>query len=274
MVVTLQLLDRAIAADEGRDEVVGRVPEDLRRHVVLLEHAADVQDRDAIAHLHRFFDVVRDEHDGLLQIGLQPTEFVLQPRARDRVDGAERFVHQQHRRVRGERARDADALPLPTRELMRIAVAVLRGIEADEVEEFVDARPLPVLVPSEHLRHRRDVVFDRLVREQPDLLDHVADASTQMHRIDVRDVLVLDVDAAARRLDQPVDHAQQRRLPTSRGADEHRDLAVGDFQRQFAHRERAVRVPLADGFQTDHRRGLRRSHGPSQRLRAGHDAES
>ena len=224
-------------------------------HVVLLEHAADVQDRDAVAHLHRFFDVVGDEHDRLLEIGLQPAELVLQPGARDRVDRAERLVHQQHRRVRGERARDADALPLPTRELVRIAVAVLRGIEPDEVEELVDARALPLLVPSEHLRHRRDVVFDRLVREQPDLLDHVADASTQMHRVDVRDVLVLDVDAATRRLDQPVDHAQQRRLAAARRADEHRDLAVGDLERQFAHCDGAVRVALADGLQPDHRVG-------------------
>ena len=67
----LELLDRAIAADEGRDEVGGGMAEDLRGRVVLLEHTADVEDRDAVAHLHRFFDVVGHEHDGLLQLRLQ-----------------------------------------------------------------------------------------------------------------------------------------------------------------------------------------------------------
>ena len=91
------------------------------------------EDRDAVAHLHRFFDVVGHEHDRLLQLRLHAEELVLQPGARDRVDRAERLVHQQHRWIRGERARHADALALPTGELVRIAVAVLIGIEADEL---------------------------------------------------------------------------------------------------------------------------------------------
>ena len=48
-------------------------------------------------------------------------ELVLQARAVDRVDRPERLVHQHQRRVGGERARDADALALPARELRRVA---------------------------------------------------------------------------------------------------------------------------------------------------------
>ena len=95
---------------------------------------------------------------------------------------------------------------------MRIAVAVLIGIEADELEELVDTRALPLLVPTEQPRHGRDVVFDRLVREQPDLLDDVTDAPAQLHGVDVGDVFLFEVDATTGRLDQAVDHAQQRRL--------------------------------------------------------------
>ena len=38
--------------------------------------------------------------------------------ARHRIERAERFVHQQNRRVHGQRAGDADALPLAARELV------------------------------------------------------------------------------------------------------------------------------------------------------------
>ena len=99
--------------------------EDLGGRVVLLEHAADVEDRDAVAELHRFLDVVGDEHDGLLQLALEAPELVLEPGAGDRVDRTERLVHEQDRRIGRERAGDADALALPARELVGIAVAVL-----------------------------------------------------------------------------------------------------------------------------------------------------
>ena len=39
-------------------------------------------------------------------------------------------------------------------------------------------------VPAEQAGHGGDVVGDRLVREQADLLDHVADAAAQLHRVD------------------------------------------------------------------------------------------
>ena len=52
-------------------------------------------------------------------------QLVLQPLAGDRVDRAERLVHQDHRRVGGEPAGDADALLLAAGELARVAVAVL-----------------------------------------------------------------------------------------------------------------------------------------------------
>ena len=120
-----QALQRSIASDEVGDEVVRRRGEQAVRRVVLREATADLEDRDAVAHLHRFVDVVGDEHDRLAQRLLQAQELVLQLRARDRIDRAERLVHQHDRRIGGERTRDADPLALAARELGRIAVAVL-----------------------------------------------------------------------------------------------------------------------------------------------------
>ena len=97
--------------------------------------AALAEDRDPVAERDRLVDVVGDEHDRLAQLALQPQELVLQRAAHDRVDGAERLVHQQHGRVGGERPGDADALLLAAGELARVAVGH-RRVEADELEQL------------------------------------------------------------------------------------------------------------------------------------------
>ena len=51
------------------------------------------------------------------RVGLQPQKLLLQPVADDRVDRAERLVHQQHGRVGGERPGHADPLALAAGEL-------------------------------------------------------------------------------------------------------------------------------------------------------------
>ena len=73
--------------------------------------------RDPVAEPHRLLDVVGDEDDRLADGLLQAQELRLQPLAHDRVDGGERLVHQQHRRVGGQRPGDPGPLPLPAGEL-------------------------------------------------------------------------------------------------------------------------------------------------------------
>ena len=151
------------------------------RRVVLLELAALGEDRDPVAHPHRLVDVVGDEHDRLAQLALQPQELVLQPVADDRVDRAERLVHQQHRRVGGERAGHADPLALAAGELVRVAArrSVAGSRPTSSSSSSTRARDLR-FGPSRAARHGGDVGGDRLVREQPDLLDHVADPPAQL----------------------------------------------------------------------------------------------
>ena len=117
----------------GRPRICGR-------RVELREHAALVEDGDAVAELHRLLDVVGDEHDRLAHLALEAQELVLEPRARDRVDGAERLVHQQHRRVGAQGAGHADPLALAARQLRRVAVAERVGLEPDQLEQLVDPR--------------------------------------------------------------------------------------------------------------------------------------
>ena len=75
--------------------------------------STDLEDGDLVTQLDGLVDVVGDEHDRLAEFRLQAQELVLQLAADDRVDGAERLVHQHHRRIRGQRPGHADPLLLP-----------------------------------------------------------------------------------------------------------------------------------------------------------------
>ena len=164
----------AVGADEVLDEVVGGRHQQLGRGRVLGQHTALLHDRDPVAHLDRLVDVVGDEEDGLADVRLQAQELVLQALAADRVDGAEGLVHQHQRRVGGERLGDADALLLATGELRRIAVLHV-GRQPDQLQQLVYSGLHALGLPANEGGHGGDVVADGPMREQPGLLNHVAD---------------------------------------------------------------------------------------------------
>jgi hypothetical protein len=64
---------------------------------------------------------VRDEQERRLGLVDDPVQLDLEPLPRDRVERAERLVHQQERGVERERAGDRDALLHPARELVWVA---------------------------------------------------------------------------------------------------------------------------------------------------------
>ncbi len=220
-----QTLEAPVPPDEAGDEVVGRVSEDLVGRVVLDEDAALAQDRDPVADQDRLVDVVRDEDDRLPHLVLDPQQLLLQPRAGDRIEGAERLVHQHHRRVGRERAREADALALAARDLRRVAGAVVLRRQVDEVEQLVHAHGDLGLRPAEELRHGGHVLGDGHVREEADLLDHVADAAAQLGLVERVDALPVDPHVARGELDEPVDELHRGRLAAAGGANEAAHLA-------------------------------------------------
>ena len=107
-----EALEPAVGAEELHDELAGRRGQDVDRRPVLLELAAEVEHGHAITEAHRFVEVVRHEHDRLVQPPLQVDELFLEAQPHDRVDRAERVVHQQHRWIGRERARHTDTLLL------------------------------------------------------------------------------------------------------------------------------------------------------------------
>ena len=180
---------------------------------------------------------MRDEDHRLLDLAVQAAHLGLQAKARDRVERAERLVHQQEWGVGCERARETDALPLAARELGGIALHV-SGLEADELQELDATRPGLVLRPAEQPRDRGDVLADRHVREQADLLDHVADLAPQLDDGQIADAAAVDADLAGVERDQAVHHLQRRCLAAARRADENAERAGRDLQRQVVDRGR------------------------------------
>ena len=166
--------------------------------VVLREHAADVEDRDAVAHLHRFVDVVGDEHDRLARPRAcsrrnSSCSRVRASRGRSRRTARPSAAPAGRRRARGPRrpagagrpraapgsGRGTSSGSRPTRSSSSSTRAAMRSLSQPSSRGTVP-----------------DVGADGLVREQPDLLDHVADAAPQLHRIDVGDVVAVEEDPA------------------------------------------------------------------------------
>ena len=179
-------------------------------------------------------------------------ELVLQMLAHHRVDRAERLVHQQHGRIGGQRAGHADALALAAGELLGVAVAVRRGVQADQVEKLGGARTGLAALPAEEMRDGRGVLQDRLVREKADLLDHIADTAPELDGVDGGYVVPVQEYPAAGRLDEPVDHLHRGGLAAAGRSDERDQFALGDLERQVVDGCRPVRVPLGDVLETDH----------------------
>ena len=155
-----------------------------------------------------FVDVVRHEDDRRAERFVNVHDLILQCMPDDRVDGAERFVHQQQRRFCGECACHADPLLFATGKFAWIPRTVAPGIELDEFEQLIDAGGDPCAVPTQEHRHRRDVLRDRHVRKQAGGLNRVADASPQRDRIAAGDISTADDDRAGRDGYEPVHRAQ------------------------------------------------------------------
>ena len=100
----------------------------------------EVHHGDAVAHVAHDGEVVGDEDQRQAELALQVAQQVQDLRLDRHVERGDRLVGDDHLRLQGERAGDADALPLAAGELVRVAVVVL-GVQADGVHQLLD-RPL------------------------------------------------------------------------------------------------------------------------------------
>ena len=160
-----------------------------------------------------------DEHHRLVDLAPQPHDLVLHVAADQRIERRERLVEQQDVGIGGQCSGEADALLLPAAELMRAVAAHLR--QPDEFECLVGFAAPCRLVDTAHLETEGDVVDQRSVRQQTEVLEHhrhlVAAHVEQRVAVGLGHVDVADSHRADGRLDQPgeaTDQASTCRCPT------------------------------------------------------------
>jgi autonomous glycyl radical cofactor GrcA len=136
------------------------------------------------------------------------------------VEVGQRLVHQERRRLAHDRAAQRHALALATAQRARAPrEQVLDPEPPGDRADAVAARGNPL-----HLQREPHVVLDAHVRiERVGLEDH---RDVAVLRRDVVDDAVGDPDLPGRRLFQPRDHPQRRRLAGAGRADQDGELTV------------------------------------------------
>ena len=159
--------------------------------------------QDAVAHKHRFLDIVRDEQNGLDRHAAFAPEIEqvgAQRFRREHVQRGERLVHQEHFGIDHERAGEAYSLAHAARELLRIGG--FEAIEADKVDR--GKRALAALLRRNALRFEAqlDVLLHRQPGEKRKALEHHRKPAGRAF-----DCLAADVDLALARWHQPRNNA-------------------------------------------------------------------
>ena len=257
--LALAALTLGVRHRHGRHQGLGvRVHRRLvqRGAVGELDDLAEVHHRDAVRDVPDHGEVVRDDHVRQAELLLEVVHEVDDLRLDRHVERGDRLVGHDQLRLEGQRAGDADALPLAAGELVRVAVVVL-GAQAHQLQEALDlllhtALGLHALEPE----GRRDDRADGVTRVQGAvrvLEDHLDVTAQRAHlpRPQLRDVPALEVDRAARRVLEAGDDPAHGRLAAARLADDAEGLALAHLEVDAVDglhgADLALQDPLLDG---------------------------
>ena len=232
--------------DEAGHEHVDRMLVQALWRVDLLEPPV-AHHRDAVAHRHRLGLIVGDVQRRRPQLLVQPRDVRPHLDAQLGVEIAQGLVHQERLGRAHDRPPQRNPLALTATQGARPPSEQLADPQPrrDPPHALADRRLLDPL----HLEREAHVLIDRHVRVQRVGLEHHRDVAVL--RGDVVDDPRADRDRARRRVLEPRDHPQRRRLAGARRPDQDRELAVGDLEVQPVHGARAVREHLRDAVERD-----------------------
>ena len=207
----------------------------------LLLDASRTHDHQLVRQTRGFGQIVRHHQHRERELVPQRIECRLQIRACDRIERAERLVHEHHTGPRRERARERHALPLPSRELVRKSLAKsLRG--KPDQRQRVGGHGARIR-DAEQRGHERDVSQDAPVRHQAAVLRHVADHSAQLHTRTIAHARSANGDHSARGLDQAIEAPEQRRLSRPALANQRDALPRSDVETHAIERQHVAIAP-------------------------------
>jgi hypothetical protein len=207
-------------AEEVRDVGRRRLLVDLLRGAHLLDPTVR-HHGDPIRHRQGLFLIVRhvDERDADLL--LDRLQLDLEGLAELRVEGAERLVEQQDRRVQDQGASEGDPLLLTAGELVR--TPLLEAGQAHQLEGVTHALDLILFRDVVVLQAERDVLLDREMREERVVLEDGVDVP--LVRRCGGHVPAVEQDLALGRPLEARDHPQGGRLAATRRPEQREELA-------------------------------------------------
>ena len=152
------------------------------------------------------------------------------------VQRAEGLVHQEIGGICRQSPPHAYTLLLSARELFREPAGVRLRVETDGREKL--AGPFPPLIrrPAQKARHDGHVLLDCHVGEQPNSLEHVADAPAKGDRVLPGDVLAVHLDRAGGGFEKAVRQLEKGRLAAA-GETEENKGALADVKGDVVHGE-------------------------------------
>src|ERR1017187_4250999 len=212
--------------------------ENLPGHVEFHQFA-QIKERGEIRHARGLLHVVGHNHNRVVLFQFQ--DQVLYFRRGQRVECRGRFVHEQHLRLHGERARNAQALLLAARKADGRRVQAVfdlvpkRGHAQRLFHAFGEQRAVAKAVQSQA---DRDVVGDGHGRERIRFLEHHADAAADDDRLNTGRVNVVTEQANlaghprfGHEFMHPVERAQKSGFAAAAGANDGGDGPGGDVER-------------------------------------------
>ncbi len=220
------------------------------------EDAARFHHHQVVGQARHFVDGVADVDDRQRQLVVQAVEVGQHLGLAARVERRQRFVEQQQARVGAERARDRDALAFAARERGRAPRH--QRADAQQLDDAVERDA--ALAGRDAAQAVFEVAAHVEVREQRRVLDHVADGAAMRRHPGAGGVVLPDFGAegeAALRTLQPGDGAQHGGLAAARRAEQRRDAARRQLERDV---EREVAAREAE-LGLDHRGGPADSRG-------------
>jgi len=180
---------------------------------------------------------VGHQHHGYLHLLLHTAHQVPHLGAQRRIESGERFVKQERARPADERAGYGDALSLPARYLGWKSLFVPPKPEPFDHR----VRPVPAFDPFDAMAAVQDVLFHGHVREEGQVLEHVADGPLRRRKVPAgsEQGLSLEPDHAGIGSHEARDRAERKRLAGPGTAEQHRKLVPefpGDIEGERAKR--------------------------------------
>ena len=197
--------------DEPLD-IVGCGPGDDLLGLSDLDDFAVLHEHDAAPEGDGLVEIVGDEHDGLLELLLQLAQFRLHIAADQRIEGAERLVHEQDIGVGGQGPGEAGALLHAARELVGVlGVPAFQPDELDRLHGTLGALREGHLLDFEA---EADIPQDRPIGKQGEMLEHHAEGllakREKLLAAELGHVDVIDQNSSAGGLHEPI-HTPQKR---------------------------------------------------------------